>query len=30
MRPEMQVNWIELSIKIEKQSEEGDDTIKLF
>jgi|GEM_PF-4845701 len=30
MRPEMQVNWIELSIQIEKQSEEDDDTTKLI
>ena len=30
MRPEMQANWIELSIQIEKQSEEDDDTTKLI
>jgi hypothetical protein len=30
MRPEMRVNWIELSIQIEKQSEEDDDTTKLI
>jgi hypothetical protein len=30
MRPEMRVNWIELSIQIQKQSEEDDDTTKLI